>query len=103
MVRGGTGVTSMNPVSKELWEEGLAVESFRLVSAGKFEEEGVTKLFMEVANRPGCSATRRIDHNITDLQGELPCSADMKQYSQCLSSSGYLRERSGYQSSPSTI
>lgn len=71
MSSGGTGVTSMNPVAKELWEEGLAVESFRLVSEGQFEEEAVKQLFMDVAKRPGCSATRRIDHNITDLQGQL--------------------------------
>jgi N-methylhydantoinase B/oxoprolinase/acetone carboxylase alpha subunit len=71
MSSGGTGVTSMNPVAKELWEEGLAVESFRLVSQGQFEEEAVKQLFMDVAKRPGCSATRRIDHNITDLQGKL--------------------------------
>jgi 5-oxoprolinase (ATP-hydrolysing) len=69
MISGGTGVTSMNPVAKELWEEGVAIESFQLVSQGQFEEEGVRKLFMEVGNRPGCSATRRIDHNLTDLQG----------------------------------
>lgn len=61
----------MNPVAKELWEKGLAVESFRLVSEGKFEEEAVNQLFMDVDKRPGCSATRRIDHNITDLQGKL--------------------------------
>jgi 5-oxoprolinase (ATP-hydrolysing) len=62
----------MNPVAKELWEEGLAVEAFRLVSQGKFEEDDVTELFMDVGKRPGCSATRRIDHNITDLQGRHP-------------------------------
>ena len=65
---GGTGVTSMNPIARYLWEEGLAVESFKLVSGGKFEEEAVTKLFNDVADRPGCSASRRIDHNLTDLR-----------------------------------
>lgn len=60
----------MNPIAKELWEEGVAIDSFRLVSEGRFEEEGVKKLFFDVAKRPGSSATRRIDHNITDLQGE---------------------------------
>jgi 5-oxoprolinase (ATP-hydrolysing) len=60
----------MNPISKELWEEGVAVKSFRLVSQGVFEEQGVRDLFNEVAKYPGCSATRRIDHNLTDLQGE---------------------------------
>jgi 5-oxoprolinase (ATP-hydrolysing) len=63
----------MNPISKELWEEGVSIKSFRLVSQGKFEEQGVRDLFGEVAKYPGCSATRRIDHNITDLQGMFSC------------------------------
>ena len=66
---GGTAVTSMNPIAKELWEEGVVIETFKLVSQGQFNEEGVKDLFYKVAERPGCSATRRIDHNITDLQG----------------------------------
>ena len=70
MFSGGNGVTSMNPVSKELWEEGIHVPTFKLVSQGKFDEEGVTKLFMDVAKYPGNSATRRLDHNLADLQGE---------------------------------
>ena len=61
----------MNPIAKELWEEGVAIESFRLVSQGQFEEEGVKKLFFDVGKQPGSSATRRIDHNITDLQGSV--------------------------------
>ncbi|WVR09658.1 hypothetical protein IAU60_006733 [Kwoniella sp. DSM 27419] len=68
---GGTAVTSMNPIAKELWEEGVVIESFKLVSQGEFNEAGVRELFADVAKRPGCSATRRIDHNITDLQAAI--------------------------------
>ncbi|OCF44566.1 hypothetical protein I317_01639 [Kwoniella heveanensis CBS 569] len=68
---GGTAVTSMNPIAKELWEEGVVIESFKLVSQGQFNEAGVRELFAKVAERPGCSATRRIDHNITDLQAAI--------------------------------
>jgi 5-oxoprolinase (ATP-hydrolysing) len=60
----------MNPISKELWEEGLHVDTFKLVSGGIFNEDGVVKLFMEAGKYPGTSATRRIDHNLTDLQGK---------------------------------
>ena len=67
---GGTGVTSMNPISRELWEEGVNITTFKLVSEGMFNEQGVRDLFAAVADHPGCSATRRIDHNLTDLQGE---------------------------------
>lgn len=59
----------MNPIAEELWEEGVAIDSFRLVSQGRFEEEGVKKLFFNVSRRPDSSATRRINHNIADLQG----------------------------------
>ncbi len=68
---GGNGVTSMNPKAKELWEEGLAVKSFKIVSEGVFREDDIKKLFAEAGNHPGCSATRRIDHNITDIQAAI--------------------------------
>jgi len=60
----------MNPISKELWEEGLQVATFKLVSQGDFDESRVVELFNEAGKYPGTSATRRIDHNITDLHGE---------------------------------
>lgn len=76
----------MNPVAKELWEEGISVKTFKLVSEGVFHEEGesnqvgrcpicmlsvvpssgVRKLFAEAGDKPGCSATRQIGHNITE-------------------------------------
>ncbi|KAF5362841.1 hypothetical protein D9758_007079 [Tetrapyrgos nigripes] len=68
---GGTSVTSMNPISKELWQEGVSVKSFLLCSQGKFNEEGFRELFAEPAKYPGSSATRRIDHNITDIQAAI--------------------------------
>ncbi|KIY50075.1 hypothetical protein FISHEDRAFT_72121 [Fistulina hepatica ATCC 64428] len=68
---GGTSVTSMNPISKELWQEGVVVKSFLLCSQGRFDEEGFRKLFSEPAKYPGSSATRRIDHNITDIQAAI--------------------------------
>ncbi|KAL0579297.1 hypothetical protein V5O48_002695 [Marasmius crinis-equi] len=68
---GGTSVTSMNPISKELWQEGVSVKSFLLCSQGQFNEEGFRELFAEPAKYPGSSATRRIDHNITDAQAAI--------------------------------
>lgn len=68
---GGTGVTSMNPVSKHLWEEGVSITTFKLVSGGVFDEAGVRELFAKPGTYPGSSATRRIDHNITDLQAAI--------------------------------
>ena len=65
---GGSGVTSMNPISRYLWEEGMNVKSFKIVGDGVFDEEGVVRLFEEAGEYPGCSASRRIDHNLTDLR-----------------------------------
>ncbi|ESK93976.1 protein isoform a [Moniliophthora roreri MCA 2997] len=68
---GGTSVTSMNPISKELWQEGVSVKTFLLCSKGEFNENRFRELFAEPGKYPGSSATRRIDHNITDAQAAI--------------------------------
>jgi 5-oxoprolinase (ATP-hydrolysing) len=51
----------MPPFSKELWEEGAQVKSFKLVKKGKFDEEGVIRILRdEPAQYPGCSGTRTL-------------------------------------------
>ena len=58
---GGIRPGSMPPFSKELWEEGAQFRSFKLVKAGHFDEEGVTKILSEEpAQYPGCSGTRTL-------------------------------------------
>ena len=52
---------SMPPFSKELWEEGAQMKSFKLVNKGKFDEEGIVKIMSEdPAQYPGCSGTRTL-------------------------------------------
>ncbi|KAK8245963.1 oxoprolinase [Phyllosticta capitalensis] len=68
---GGIGITSMIPDSKFLWQEGLAIKSLKIVSGGVFSEDVVRKAFADVANMPGCSATRRINDNISDLKAQI--------------------------------
>jgi 5-oxoprolinase (ATP-hydrolysing) len=68
---GGIGITSMVPDSKELWQEGLAVKSMRIVSRGSFKEAEIRDLFELVADHPGCSASRRINDNISDLKAQV--------------------------------
>ncbi|KAK0642822.1 Uncharacterized protein DIS24_g8686 [Lasiodiplodia hormozganensis] len=68
---GGIGITSMVPDSKFLWQEGLAVKSLKIVSGGVFDEATVRKAFLDVANGPGCSATRRLNDNISDLKAQI--------------------------------
>lgn len=86
----------MPPFSKELWEEGAQVRSFKLVNKGQFDEAGVIKILSEEpAQYPGCSGTRTLSDvgpedvnvNLTDrtfptstlkspLAIEAPCSSE---------------------------
>ncbi|VEU21585.1 DEKNAAC102522 [Brettanomyces naardenensis] len=68
---GGAGITAMSPNSRQLWQEGVSIKSFKLVSEGKFDEEGIVKLFMDAGKYPGCSATRKINDNLNDLRAQV--------------------------------
>lgn len=65
---GGLGGSSMPPNSTELWQEGVAIRTFTMIRDGKFDEEGIARIFAEPATRPGCNSTQRLSDNITDLQ-----------------------------------
>ncbi|KAK7215813.1 hypothetical protein V2G26_003816 [Clonostachys chloroleuca] len=67
---GGKGITSMAPETKELWEEGLNVPTMKIVSAGEFLEDEVRAAFNRAGDFPGCSPTRRIADNISDLKAQ---------------------------------
>ncbi|KAK1149613.1 hypothetical protein N8T08_005162 [Aspergillus melleus] len=68
---GGKGITSMMPDSKELWEEGLNVKSLKIVSHGEFLENAVRDAFIHAGTFPGCSPTRRLDDNISDIKAQI--------------------------------
>ncbi len=68
---GGVGITSMAPESKYLWEEGLNVKSMKIVSKGIFMEYDIRAAFNAAADFPGCSATRRINDNLSDLKAQI--------------------------------
>ncbi|KAH8800283.1 putative 5-oxoprolinase [Xylogone sp. PMI_703] len=66
---GGIAVGSMPPNSTELWQEGAAIESFKMVKEGVFDEEGlIYHLYETPARYPGCSGTRTLNDNISDLK-----------------------------------
>ncbi|KAL2073328.1 hypothetical protein VTL71DRAFT_10652 [Oculimacula yallundae] len=74
---GGILPGSMPPHSRELYQEGAAIKSEKLVSAGKFNEERITELLLkEPAKYPGCSGTRCLSDNISDLKAQI--SSNMK-------------------------
>jgi 5-oxoprolinase (ATP-hydrolysing) len=57
--------------SKHLWEEGMCVKSFKLVVNGIFQEEGLKELLMAPAKLPGCSGSRNLHDNISDLRAQV--------------------------------
>ena len=66
---GGIAAGSMPPNSTELWQEGAAIESFKLVKEGIFDEEGLIHHLVDVpGSYPGCSGTRALKDNIADLK-----------------------------------
>jgi len=69
---GGILPGSMPPHSKELFQEGAAIKSEKLVSAGHFNEERITDLlYHEPAQYPECSGTRCLADNINDLKAQI--------------------------------
>lgn len=69
---GGILPGSMPPHSKELYQEGAAIKSEKLVSEGKFNEERITELlYNEPAQYPGCSGTRCLADNLNDLKAQI--------------------------------
>ncbi|GAM40393.1 oxoprolinase [Talaromyces pinophilus] len=69
---GGIQPGSMPPHSTELWQEGAAVESFKLVKEGEFDEPGLLEILVDIpASYPGSSGTRTLRDNIADLKAAI--------------------------------
>ncbi|NWU98761.1 OPLA oxoprolinase, partial [Upupa epops] len=68
---GGITPGSMPPHSKELREEGAVFVSFKLVKDGVFQEEAVTEALLAPGHIPGCSGTRNLQDNLSDLQAQV--------------------------------
>ncbi|KAJ5804558.1 uncharacterized protein N7518_000861 [Penicillium psychrosexuale] len=68
---GGQGITSMMPDSKELWQEGFNVRSMKIVDNGVFLETDVRNAFLAAGDLPGCSPSRRLDDNISDIKAQV--------------------------------
>lgn len=69
---GGILPGSMPPHSKELYQEGAAIKSEKLVSEGTFNEERVTELlYHEPARYSECSGTRCLADNLNDLKAQI--------------------------------
>ncbi|CAK7201348.1 hypothetical protein SEUCBS139899_004052 [Sporothrix eucalyptigena] len=68
---GGISAGSLPPNSTELWQEGAAIESVKLVEAGAFNEEAMREhLLVRPAQYPGCSGARNLSDNLADLRAQ---------------------------------
>ncbi|RDW85270.1 hypothetical protein BP6252_02860 [Coleophoma cylindrospora] len=73
---GGLLPGSMPPKSTELWQEGAAIESEKLVSHGVFNEARMVELlYNQPKQYPGCSGTRCLSDNISDLKAQIAANA----------------------------
>ncbi|KAI9762542.1 MAG: hypothetical protein M4579_000345 [Chaenotheca gracillima] len=69
---GGILPGSMPPHSRELFQEGAAIKSEKLVSEGHFNEKRIIELLhTEPAQYPGCSGTRCLADNLNDLKAQI--------------------------------
>ena len=69
---GGILPGSMPPHSRELFQEGAAIASEKLVSKGTFNESRMIELLhTDPARHPGCSGTRCLADNLNDLKAQI--------------------------------
>jgi 5-oxoprolinase (ATP-hydrolysing) len=69
---GGIQPGSMPPHSTELWQEGVAVETFKIVKEGIFDDAGLHEILVDIpGSYPGCSGTRTLKDNIADLKAAI--------------------------------
>ncbi|CAK1543361.1 unnamed protein product [Leptosia nina] len=68
---GGLTPGSMPPHSTSLAHEGAAFKSMLLVDGGKFNEEELVKELMKPGEVPGCSGTRNLADNLSDLKAQV--------------------------------
>lgn len=69
---GGIQPGSMPPHSTELWQEGVAVETFKMVKEGVFDEAGLHEILVDIpGSYPGCSGTRTLKDNVADLKAAI--------------------------------
>ncbi|XP_054983894.1 5-oxoprolinase isoform X2 [Sorex araneus] len=68
---GGITPGSMPPHSTSLEQEGAVFLSFKLVQGGVFQEDAVTEALQAPGKIPGCSGTRNLHDNLSDLRAQV--------------------------------
>ena len=68
---GGISPGSMPPHSNYLWEEGARFRSFKIVDRGEWQEEALIAELQAPGQYPGCSGTRLLADNLSDLKAQV--------------------------------
>ncbi|KAJ1657454.1 hypothetical protein IWQ61_003145 [Dispira simplex] len=69
---GGLLPGSMPPTSCELFQEGAAIRAMKIVEGGVFQRDAIVqRLVEEPAKYPGCSGTRCLKDNLSDLKAQI--------------------------------
>ncbi|KAI7876996.1 hypothetical protein K492DRAFT_210021 [Lichtheimia hyalospora FSU 10163] len=69
---GGLTAGSMPPFSKELYQEGAAIKSFKVVQNGELDMKGIKHHLYDVpGSYPGCSGTRLLRDNVSDIKAQI--------------------------------
>lgn len=71
----------MPPHSKRLSEEGATFLSFKIVDRGVFQEENLIKELMRPREIPGCSGTRNLADNLSDLKAQIAANQKVRVFS----------------------
>lgn len=73
---GGILPGSMPPKSTALWQEGAAITGEKIVRNGVFDEERLVDLLLrEPARHEGCSGTRCLADNLSDIKAQIAANA----------------------------
>jgi 5-oxoprolinase (ATP-hydrolysing) len=68
---GGIAPGSMPPLSRELYQEGACIRSFKLVRGGQWQQDGIVGLLEAPGALPGCAPTRNIPDVLSDLRAQV--------------------------------
>ncbi|CDR45912.1 CYFA0S20e01728g1_1 [Cyberlindnera fabianii] len=68
---GGSAPGSSSSYAREIYEEGVNIETWKIVDNGKFDYEGLKHHFTDVPKTHGVSGTRNIDDNVSDLKAQI--------------------------------
>ncbi|KAG7914241.1 hypothetical protein KL905_005424 [Ogataea polymorpha] len=68
---GGSSPGSSSSYAREIYEEGVNIETWKIVQKGKLDYEGLDYHFNVAPRKYGVSGTRNIDDNISDLKAQI--------------------------------